>query len=283
METVSISDIVSALRKAKLRSGDVVNVHSRLFAIGSVSNVPVSEIPKAYLRAFREVIGDTGTVVAPTYTTSFGRFGTPFILEESPSEMGVFSEHVRRTPGAVRSLHPIQSLTALGGRAELLATDHPTWNVGHDTIWDRMLQRGGKVVTLGLPPRESMSFMHQVEFQACVPYLYNKVLRGEVYAGGTQVCHDFLMATRYLQYGINYDLSQLETDLTRMYAIERVPLGGSWIWSVPMEAAFEVGLKGLRHDPYYLLQVAPSFVDGEAPVDGTTIGREGVAPQYFLS
>lgn len=284
MESVDSSEIVQALRKAGIKGGDVVNVHSRLYAIGRVSNLAsTAEIPEIYVRAFREVIGDEGTIVVPTYTTSYGRFGTPFVLEETPSEMGVLSEHVRRSPRAVRTLHPIQSLAALGGQADGLAKDHPHWNVGHDTIWERMLRRSGKFVGLGIPPHQAMSFMHQVEFLACVPYLYHKILRGKVYASGALLDCDFYMAVRYLNYAISYDLSRLESDLVAARAIKQVPLGGSSLWVVSLEAAFEVGMKGLRRDPYYLLQNVPIFVDGEIPCDGTTISREGMAPRYFLA
>lgn len=282
MESVSLQEIIRTLRAVGVRRGDVLNVHSRLFTIGAVRDAAVEEIPALYLRAFREVIGEAGTIVVPTFTTSFGRFGTPFVLETSPSEMGVFSEHVRTSPGAVRSLHPIQSLVALGRRASELTADHPVWNVGHDTVWDRLLRQGGKFVGLGIPPRRAMSFMHQVEFLACVPYLYHKMLRGEVYAGGGPVERQFLMAVRYLQYDIAYDLSRLEADLTEKSAITQRPLGGDSVWVVPLEAVFEVGMQGLRRDPYYLLQQPPSFVAGEIPCDGTTIQREGTAPKYFL-
>ncbi|HBQ37458.1 MAG TPA: hypothetical protein DD714_00340 [Candidatus Omnitrophica bacterium] len=282
MESVSLQEIVRTLRAAGVRRGDVLNVHSRLFAIGAVRDAAAEEIPALYLRAFREVIGEAGTIVVPTFTTSFGRFGAPFVLETSPSEMGVFSEHVRTSPGAVRSLHPIQSLGALGHRAAELAADHPAWNVGHDTVWDRMLRQGGKFVGLGISPRRTLSFMHQAEFLACVPYLYHKVLRGEIYAGGGLVERQFLMAVRYLQYEIAYDLSRLEADLTEKSAITQRPLGGDSVWVVPLEAAFEVGMQGLRRDPYYLLQQPPSFVTGEIPCDGTTIQREGTTPKYFL-
>ncbi len=283
MDAVSLSEIVGALRKAELKVGDIVNVHSRLFSIGRVRDVAVEAIPEIYVRAFREVIGSEGTIVVPTYTTSFGRFGTPFVLEESSSEMGVFSEHVRRSPGAVRSLHPIQSLTALGGRAEALARNHPPWNVGYDTIWDRMLRRGGKVVTLGIPPRRSMSFMHQVELLACVPYLYHKILRGEVYAGGRRVSQDFFLAARYLEYGIAYNLARLEADLVARSAMTEVPLGGGKVWAVPMEAAFEVGMRRLAEDAYYLLQKPPAFAEGRIPCDGRTSEREAAVPRYFLA
>ena len=284
MESVDLGEIVQAIREAGIKAGDIVNLHSCLYAIGRLRGVQSSvEIPSCYLRGFQEVVESDGTIIVPTYTTTFARFGRPFVLEETPSEMGVFSEHVRKAAGAFRTLHPVQSLTALGGQAEVLAKNHPRWNVGYDTIWDRLLRRGGKFVGLGIPPCQAMSFMHQVEFLACVPYLYHKVLRGAVYANGAPVEHDFLMAVRYLSYNIAYDLSRLEADLAAAGAIERVALGGNWLWVVPLEAAFELGMRGLGGDPYYLLRSIPSFVDGEIPCDGSTIEREGIAPCYFLT
>lgn len=279
---VEFDELVTALRTVGVKRGDLVNVHSRLFSIGLLRGVEsASGIPAVYLRAFREVLGHEGTIVVPTFTTSFGRFGKPFVYEESPSEMGVFSETVRQTPGSLRTLHPIQSLTALGAQADALATNHPRWNVGHDTIWDRMFRRGAKVVTVGIPFRQGLSFVHHVEFLACVPYLYHKILRGEVYAGGMRIDHDFFMAVRYLQYHFYYDLSRLEADLEAVSASTRVPLGEDWVQMVPMEAVFEICVNGLRQDPYYLLQNPPVFEEGVIPCDGITNGREAARRSYF--
>jgi aminoglycoside N3'-acetyltransferase len=282
MESLSFNGIVQALRQAGLERGDIAYVHSRLFSIGPIDGVPAAEIPETFRRAFHEVIGDEGTIVVPTFTTSFGRYGTPFVLEDSPSEFGVFSEHIRTSPGSVRSLHPIDSHAALGRDAKALADDHPPWNVGHDTTWDRMLQRGGKVVTLGIPARDCMTFVHQAEALTCAPYMYNKVLRGEVYAHGERITHDFFMAVRYLEFNIAPDLTRLDAELTANSAITKVPLGRGHVWLTPMDAVHETVLKGLREDRYYLLSNTPSFVDGEIPCDGTTIQRDGEAPNYFL-
>lgn len=279
---IEFNDIVSALREAGVNSGDTLMVHSRLFTVGLIRGVAgVSEIPAIYLQAFQTVIGERGTIVVPTYTTSFGRFGKPFVYEESPSEMGMFSEHVRTSRGSCRTLHPIQSLTALGARAETLTKNHPRWNVGYDTIWDRMLQDGAKIVTLGLPPRQCMSLVHHIEFLACVPYLYHKVLRGEVYVGGRRIHDDFVIAVRYLNYGISWDLSRLESDLFERSAISQIPLGADHVRVVPMEAVFKACMRGLRRDFYYLLKRTPSFVEGEIPCDGTTRRQEEFLPDYF--
>ena len=280
---VDFAEIMQAIRQAGIKRGDLVMVHSRLFSIGVLRDVSdVSEIPGVYLRAFQEVLGKSGTLVVPTFTTSFGRYGKPFVYEESPSEMGVFSETVRRAPGSRRTLHPIQSLTALGALADALTRDHPRWNVGSDTIWDRMHHRGGKAVTVGIPFRQGLSFVHHMEFLACAPYVYPKVLRGEVYRGGKRVAGDFFFPARYLQYDIVYDLSRrVEPDLAATSAVTRVPLGEEWVQMVPLEVVFDVCLRGLKRDPYYLLQKPPAFVEGEMPCDGITAGREEAIPSYF--
>lgn len=283
MESVSSAAIVNAFQAVGLRAGDTVNVHSRLHAVGLIAGAATTDIPDRYLSALREVIGAKGTVVVPTYTTKVGRFGTPFSLEDTPSEMGAFSEHVRRAPGARRVLHPVVSLTALGALAAVLVDDHPRWNVGHDTIWQRMLERDSKIVTIGIEPRLSMSFMHQVEFLACVPYLYNKIIRAEVRARGELVAGDFFMAVRYLEYGVRYDLAALCAVLQDRGAVRVAQLGGNAVWSVPMRLAFDAAMEGLRADPYYLLAEPPSFVDGRAPLDGITSPREAEVPKYFLS
>ena len=280
---VEFGDIVEALRAVGVQRGGILNVHSRLFTIGLLRGAASpAEIPQIYLRALREVLGDEGTIVVPTYTTSFGRLGTPFVYETSPSEMGLFSEHVRTAPGSRRTLHPIQSLAALGAQAEALTKDLPRWNVGYDTIWDRMLHRGAHVVTLGIPFRQCMSFVHQVEFLACVPYLYHKMLRGDVSIGGARATQNFYIAVRYLRRAIAYDLSRVEADLYAASAVRQAPLGGDWVQRIPMRAVFEICMQGLRLDPYYLLRQPPAFVEGEIPCDGITSGREDPVPSYYL-
>jgi len=281
--TVSVRDIEQAIRDVGVKAGDLVMVHSRLFSIGLLRDVSeVSDIPQTYLRALQQVLGEAGTVVVPTFTTSFGRHGKPFIYEESPSEMGIFSETVRRAPGSRRTLHPIQSLTALGALAESLAMDHPRWNVGYDTIWDRMLHCNGKVVTIGIPFRQGLSLVHHLEFLACVPYVYHKILRGEVYMGGQRVPGDFFLSARHLRYSVYYNLARrVEPDLESAGAVTRVPLGEEWMQQVAMDAVVDVCMKGFKRDPYYLLEQPPVFVEGEIPCDGVTAQREDPRRSYF--
>jgi len=279
---VDQSQIEQALRDVGLRPGAGVIVHSRLFSLGLVRGVnATADIAGVYRATFQEMLGSQGTLVVPTYTTTFGRYGRPFALETSPSEMGAFSEHVRTSPGAMRTLHPVQSLTALGAQAQALTANHPRWNVGYDTIWQRMYERNGQVIAVGIPFRQCLSFVHQVESLACVPYLYHKLLSGEVYVGGRRIDNEFLLAVRYLKRGIAYDLARLERDLRQHGLVTEVPLGTDRVQRISTDAIFDTCMDGLRKDSYYLLRSHPEFTRGEIPWDGPTNGREEPVPSYF--
>lgn len=275
-----MKELVEAIRAAGVREGEILMVHSRLFGPGLLPGVEVKDYASVYFKAFKEVLGESGTLVVPTYTTSFGRIGKPFHLESSPSEMGLFSEYVRQQEASQRTLHPIQSVTALGYWAYGLTADHPRWNVGADTIWDRLLEERASVLSIGLPLHLCLSFVHQVEYLACVPYLYHKVLRGEVWARGKRVEGDFFLAARYLKAGVAYGLARrFIKDLAPWIVTAR--FGKSVIQHVPMEAVYRVALAGLRFDPYYLLKEPPTFMPGEIPLDGVTVNREEPVPSYF--
>lgn len=276
-------DIVAALRESGIQEGDIVFVHSRLFTLGLLEGVSqASEIPVVYRRAFQEVLGKSGTIVVPTYTTSFGRYGKPFVFEESPSEMGLFSETIRESPGARRSLHPIYSVAALGAQAAELIEDHPRWNVGYNTVWDRLHQREAKVLAMGLPLRQCMSFIHHIEYLACVPYLYHKLLDGKVIAGGRELVQEkFVMVVRYLEFDVRWDLTNLETDMKSAGLLCRAPLGKAWVSVARMRDVFDVCMHGLRRDPYYLLKQPPRFVPGHIPCDGPSILQEEGPPQGY--
>lgn len=276
-----MNEILDAIRKVGVTRGDTVMVHSRLYSFGPMAGVKPANIPIIYREAFLHALGEEGTLIVPTFTVSFGRIGKPFILESSPSEMGIFSESVRQMPDSRRTLHPIQSCAAIGKEANALTQDHPRWNVGADTIWERMLNiPGASVIGLGIPLSLGLSFVHHVEFLACVPYLYHKILRGEVWSGGKRDEREFYLPARHLNFGVVYGLERKLIPDLRPY-ISTVFFNRGFMQRVPLASVYEVCLKGLKADPYYLLKEPPTFKEGEIPIDGLTKDREGLIPSYY--
>ena len=276
IKKISLDDYVAALRALGIAAGDVVLIHSRLFTIGLPENAPAREdIAAFYLHGLQKVLGSGGTVVVLTSFEDYGRYETPFVLEESPSRAGVLSEFVRQQPGAVRWLHPLFSLTALGARAEAICAPGQSDAFGYGSAWDRLPTLDARMLFLGVTMGEAMTFAHYVEQRRGVPYTYTKLYRGEVWANGRRVDRPFTASVRYLDFEISYDLRALEAALFAAGVARATKLGQGVAQAVGCRDVLEVGARCLNDDLYSFLKRPPLFRDGEIPTDGAA----GEAPE----
>ena len=155
--------IVSGLHHLGLPEGCAVMVHSALSAFGEVEGGAGTVI-----EALLEAIGPQGTLLMPAMASE-----QPFRIASSPSTVGAISEVFRSWPGAIRSLHPTHSATALGPLAEQLLAGHieqPT-AVGPESPWGRLAQRDdGYILLLGVD-QDRNTLLHGAEEVVDAPYL----------------------------------------------------------------------------------------------------------------
>src|SRR5581483_373528 len=186
------SQLVEDLRDLGLTEGASVLVHSSLRAIGKME-----QGAETLVRAFRRVLGPSGTLMVPTFTFDHSdpagwrhpptspaelerlRAEAPvFDPETSPTEvrwMGVFPEVVRKQPDAKRSHHPVVSFAAVGANAEFLTQNAPFhYPLGSESPIARLHQLGGKILLLGVG-HKSNSALHLAEVWANVPYIHRSV------------------------------------------------------------------------------------------------------------
>ena len=130
MASVTQSDITRGLEGLGLGRGDAVLVHSSLSSFGHVEGGA-----ETVVRAFLQVLGETGTLLVPT----FGDFGA-------------ITDAVKSRADAVHSIHPKASVAAIGARAEELCRDH--WKAetahGEGTPYRRLAESGGYVCLVGV-------------------------------------------------------------------------------------------------------------------------------------
>ena len=98
MESILSKDIlVQSFKKLGLKNGDTVFISSNIAAIGKIQKLKKKyEYCEVYFQSLLEVLGKNGTIVVPSYTNNTARDGKNFILEDTESNMGVFSEHIRK-------------------------------------------------------------------------------------------------------------------------------------------------------------------------------------------
>lgn len=269
---LSFAQLTDALRGAGLVAGDTVLVQSSLLHIGPVEGVSDRQrLVEFYYRAFREVIGDAGTILVHTPFEAYGRTATPFDIKRSPSTGGALSQFVLDLPGAVRSSHPIVSAAGVGPAAQGICGGDHFSGFGWNSPWGRMHRRDVKFVTLGIGLSKGLSFLHYIEAMHGVPYQYTKLYSVPVLRDGEPVHGDFTLSVRYLDFSIRYNYLNYEIEmLAAGQAIERRFERGLLLQSTTANKAFEFGLACLTHNRYAFLDTPPKFRTGDIPYDGPT-------------
>ena len=148
------------LRAIGVREGDSILIHSSYKSMGGIEGGI-----KTLIDALLAVIGDKGTLIAPTLTFRDVTVENPvFDYLKTPSCVGAISEYVRTMDGAKRSIHPTHSCAAIGAKTDYFISGHELDRtpVGKNSPFYKLREDGGKVLMLGCGV-ECNTTMHGVE------------------------------------------------------------------------------------------------------------------------
>jgi aminoglycoside 3-N-acetyltransferase len=156
--------LLDGLRQIGVARGDTILVHSSIDAFTGFQGKPTD-----VLQVLREAIGEAGTLMMPAIpfqgtAVDYARSGVVFDVQRTPARVGLLPELLRRTPGAMRSLHPTHSVVAVGPGAAALIAGHIECETpcAAGSPYYRLLDVGGKSVFLGVGI-ETMTFFHAIE------------------------------------------------------------------------------------------------------------------------
>ena len=163
--------IKNELKALGLQKGDAVLIHSSFKSLGVVEG-GIQTLVEAML----SVIGDTGTLIAPTLTfRDVSEEHRVFDYVNTPSCVGAVSEFIRHMDGARRSIHPTHSCAAIGKKRDWYIDGHEKDRtpVGENSPIYKLHMDGGKVLLLGCSLTANTS-MHGVEEKFGTSYVLPK-------------------------------------------------------------------------------------------------------------
>jgi aminoglycoside N3'-acetyltransferase len=178
-------DIIEALTKLNLLKGDIVWVFSSLGFLGRPQGAKsIEDVCRIFYEAIREVIGEEGTIIVPTYSYTIGRnlASEPVLYDPSKikAEIGPFPEWFRKQKNVIRSLDPMMPIAGQGPLAKEILRNLPPNSYGHDSVYERLLYYPQtKILTLGLGPNW-IPFIHYLDWLHKVPFRYDKLFTGAV-------------------------------------------------------------------------------------------------------
>jgi aminopeptidase-like protein/aminoglycoside N3'-acetyltransferase len=252
----SHQDLVTALRKVDIGAGDVVFAVVGLGTLGTAQDsASPAQVHESLFGALREVVGEKGTILVPTYTFSFCR-GEIFDLENTPSAKGPWSpstdflEYVRQLPGAVRSADPVHSVVGLGPKAAEILLDVAPTCFGKDSFFHRLRKLNGKICAVGVPLQES-NFQHHVEEMVGVPFRYKKLFTGYVRSRGRTEKKGWIYNVGLLSKNGQVDGDRLEKLAREAGLCRAARLGQGEVLGVDSAALFDLASKSLAADPWF--------------------------------
>ncbi len=248
--------VARALREVGLRAGDVAYCHASVAMLG-IPAFGLSEdaIGAAFLDAFLEVAGPDGTLVVPTFTYSYTR-NEPYDPAATPPgpALGALSNALWRRPDAFRSLDPLFSVIALGGRAQaLISSSGATDSFGAGSVYQRLLELDAAILNIGLRGTHAQ-VVHHIEQMAGVPYRFIKRFRGTTVVDGVARVTEVAYNVRGLDEPRHVPtVRRVFDDALAQGLLHAAPLGRGEVNLMRARDVERIVLEGLTRDPDYLV------------------------------
>ena len=244
------SDFVNALRLAGIKKGDVVFVHSDISAFGKLLLFDRKLLLQTLTNSIKEVVGEDGTIVMPTFTYSFDK-NEAYDIENTKSTVGALTEFFRKQENVSRTIHPSHSVAVWGRhKDELLNIGKDTF--GQGSVFEKFHKLNGKLVFFGTPFHEACTFIHYIEQMYEVPYRYMKKYKGKIIKNGGEFEDEFSF---YYKYSFFYtDMLNLEKHLKEYGLLKEVKAGEGSILAVGSDNLLKESLKFLDKDIFFFLK-----------------------------
>jgi aminoglycoside 3-N-acetyltransferase len=270
-----IDEIARIFSDIGLTEGDSILLYSNIASVAKVVDVrKFGRVPRAKMlsdfhNSIMSVIGDTGTVLTLGSFTDYARYGVPFHVDKSlpDQSLGAYPRYLFSRAECTRSLNPTSNLLGLGLNATAIATRSNATAYGFGTPWEMLIKHNAKIVFFDTTLRP-MTFGHHIEQCVGVPHVYSKIYDTPVYFENKLVPHPVITSVRYLDFGIRYNMSRLETEAKRDGLVVTVQRNNLALDAMKCVSLAEYLTGKLMVDPYYLLDEPPKFKKGQLPFDG---------------
>ncbi|KZL01858.1 MULTISPECIES: AAC(3) family N-acetyltransferase [unclassified Pseudovibrio] len=174
----SKSSLTAALDLLPVEAGDTLFIHSNIGYFGRPDGVSNGdELCELFFDSLMQRLGSNGTLVVPTFTYSFPRKEI-YDPDKSDTDMGTFSEWIRKHDDAHRSLDPCYSVAAIGAKAQFFTNKAPENSFDKEAFFGRFLDQDGLIFNLNFDA--GSTFLHFLERENNVPYRFDKTFEGRI-------------------------------------------------------------------------------------------------------
>ena len=169
------NNIYLALKKVGLKKNDNIFCHSNLGFFGKLKGInDKNQLCKVFLKNIFKIIGKNGNLIVPTFSYSFFK-SEKYINNITKSEMGIFSEWIRKQKNSKRSNDPNFSISCIGPKKNYFTETIENNTYSDDNFFGKFHRANGKVLNFNFP---GSTIIHYYENKLKIKYRYNKKFYG---------------------------------------------------------------------------------------------------------
>lgn len=255
---IDFNDLVLGFKELGLKEGDIILVHSSFKSFGGVEGGP-----QTVINAFLDILGSEGTLIMPTFTFKFceeyNETGDGYFdVDNTPSEMGILTEIVRKMPGAKRSVNPIYSVAVYGKKVNYLASVNDKNVFDKNSIFGRLTELDAKIMIIGLSYTNSWTYVHHVEEMEGIDYRYHKDFSGTIVVDGKKYKDTFTMLVRDIERGVQTAVDPMGEILEKRGAVKIKKIGQSSIkLMLSTKQVYKITAEMLKKNPKLFYEIEP--------------------------
>jgi aminoglycoside 3-N-acetyltransferase len=249
----SEEDLISGLKEIGIKQGDTLLVHVSFGLLGRLKDSDNSNSSsQILLNSFKTVLGESGTLLIPTYTYSFCN-GENYQVEKTPSTIGPFPEFFRVQEHVQRSRDPIFSIAGLGPKTTSLLNNLPATCFGDNCVYDRLTEINGKICMIGLGLQWA-TFRHFIEQSVKIPARYSKNFSGSIIENNQTKDEVWDYFVRHLDDYCYPDGRRLENKARELGYCKTSIVGRGEISQINCKNFLKLGIKMLKEDPWFTVK-----------------------------
>jgi aminoglycoside 3-N-acetyltransferase len=193
-----------------------------------------------FIESARDAVGESGTLLFPTFNWDFC-VGKTFDYHKTPCKTGALGTAALKTPGFVRTRHPIYSFAVWGRDAERLCLTENISSFGSDSPFAYLHKNGAKNLLIGVDMQHSFTFAHYAEETCHAPYRYLKEFSADYTdENGRKTPRAYSMYVRNLEIETTVCLAPLEAECLDSGVARKYRINGVGFMAVDLSRAFEV-------------------------------------------
>ena len=227
--------------------------------IDAAGLIRLSERNDDHLKNFNQLILRAeslgGNIMIPTFSYTYPQ-NIPFNLLETPSEVGIVTEYVRKKNPLKRTADGMFSYLLFNNDPNSRYFDMKDYEIfGNDSLIGELFNSNGYICCIGNVFHNAPTEVHFLERLLNVPYRFDKIMSGEfIDKQGNFAKQNLLFYCRNLDYKMFSDMTRLETVLRKNNYIEywKVNDLDFVIEAVRMKKIFEVIKTEIEKTPMFL-------------------------------